>query len=210
MKIDMHVHTRFSRDSAMDPKELVESAVDKGLDGIAVTDHNTMEGFRELEKIDHGLKIIPGVEITTDRGELLGLFVEKNIDSNIPREVVEEIKKQDGIVVVPHPFDPLRSFDGWEELEDVDGIEVFNSRCLTSGMNRKALEYYKRSEVVKTGGSDAHSPWEVGKAYVEADAKNLGEFKQKLIDREVVIKGNRGGFMSYIHGNLHKLKKYRS
>ncbi|MFP4117019.1 MAG: CehA/McbA family metallohydrolase [Candidatus Aenigmatarchaeota archaeon] len=206
MKVDMHVHTRFSKDSRMDPEELVEEAEKKGLDGIVVTDHDTMEGFRGAEKLDSDVTVVPGEEITTDKGELLGLFLDKEIENSDPEKVVKEVKEQDGIVVVPHPFDPIRSFDGWKELEGIDGLEVFNSRNLTSGMNKKAKEYAEKKSLIKTAGSDAHSPWEVGKAYVEAEAKSIEEFKEELIDSGVKVNGTKGSILSYIHGNLEKIK----
>lgn len=206
MKIDMHVHTRFSRDSSMRVEDLVESATKKGLDGVAITDHDTMEGFREIEGLDHGLEIIPGMEITTERGELLGLFLEEEVDSKDAEKVVKEVKEQGGLVVVPHPFDPFRSFNGWQQLDGINGIEVFNSRNLTSCMNKKAKNYIQGKDLIKTAGSDAHSPWEIAKAYVEVDAKDLKEFKERLINEEVEIKGRRGSVMSYIHGNLEKVK----
>ncbi len=206
MKIDMHTHTEFSRDSSMKVDELIERAKARCLDGIAVTDHNTMDAVDKIKKLRPDINIIPGMEITTDRGEILGLFLTDEITNTDPKKVVEEIRAQGGIAVVPHPFDPFRSFDGWKKI-DVDGIEVFNSRNLTSGMNKKAMEHAEKNQMIKTAGSDAHSPWEVGKAYVEADAKNIEEFKERLINGEVEIRGQRGSFMSYVYGNIEKLKK---
>ncbi len=192
----------------MEPEELVEAAERKNLDGIAVTDHDTMEGFEEIRKMDTDLTVVPGEEITTDRGELLGLFIGKGIKSSRPEEAVKEVKEQDGVVVVPHPFDPIRSFNGWKSLEGIDGIEVFNSRNLTSGMNKKAKMYAEDNSLVRTAGSDAHSPWEVGKAYIEAEAKSVEEFKEKLLEGDVEVNGTKGSILSYIHGNLEKVRQY--
>lgn len=209
MKIDMHVHTEFSEDSNTPVEKVVEKAEREGLDGVAVTDHDTMEGVEKMRELDHDLVIVPGMEITTDEGELLGLFIEEEIKSKNPETVIEEVRKQGGLVIVPHPFDPIRGFEGWQDLE-VDGIEVINSRNLMKGMNKKARRYVDREGVMKTGGSDAHTAWEIGKAWTEAQAETLGEFKRKLEEGEVDVSGVRSSPLSYILGNLEKARNFLS
>lgn len=205
MKIDMHVHTEFSKDSTTSPEEIVKRVKKKGLDGIVVTDHDTMEGVREVQKIGSDTIVIPGMEVTTTEGELLGIFIEEEIESEDPEDVIEEIKEQNGLVVVPHPFDPLRSFSGWESLKDIDGIEVLNSRNLFRGMNRRAEKYAEEKDVIRTAGSDAHTAWEIGKAFVEAEADNVKEFRRRLEKGELEIHGVRSSPLSYILGNFKKI-----
>ncbi len=205
MKIDMHVHTRFSKDSTSSLEDIVETARARGLDGLAITDHDTVEGVKQMKSLDHGLHIIPGIEKTTDRGEILGLFIEKEIESEEADKVIREIKTCGGIAVIPHPFDPFRGFKDWKGL-DIDGIEVFNSRNLLGSMNRKAASYAQDRGLIRTAGSDSHTTWELGKAYVEADAEDLDGFRKKLEGGEVSIHGSRSSPMSYIVGNMEKIR----
>ncbi len=205
MKIDLHVHTEFSKDSNTPLRRVVREAERKELDGIAVTDHDTVEGFKRIKDMDHDLHIIPGIEITTDEGELLGLFVEKEIKKRCAEEVVDEVHRRGGLVIVPHPFDPFRGFKSWKQL-DFDGIETFNSRNLLGAMNRKAENYAEEVGCMRSAGSDAHTAWEIGKAYVKADAENIDEFKKRFEEQDVEIHGIKSSPTSYILGNFEKLK----
>ena len=132
VRIDLHIHSKYSSDGVLTPREIVKIAQKKGLGGVAVTDHNTIEGGRQAKEYESpDFKVIVGAEIMTEMGEIMGLFLSKEIKSRRLREVVGEIRAQGGMVVVPHPFDGLRSsaFPITEEYVDlVDAIEGFNSR----------------------------------------------------------------------------------
>ncbi|MEI6104276.1 MAG: PHP domain-containing protein [Methanothrix sp.] len=171
MKFDMHVHTRYSaRCGYMTPKKLSEIAIDNGLDGLAITDHNTIEGALELVDLvkdeQISLAVIVGEEITTDRGEVLAYFIKSAITAGPFEEVMGEIKLAGGVSAIPHPFDRIRGgFKGLEEvIRDIDAIEVLNSRCI---FNRDALDFCVSHKKKMLGGSDAHFYSEVGRAWTE-------------------------------------------
>jgi predicted metal-dependent phosphoesterase TrpH len=171
MIFDMHVHTLHSpRCGWMKPERLVECALEKRLDGLAVTDHNTIEGAREVFDIvrDERLKlsVIIGEEISTDRGEVLAYFINREIEPGSFAEVLTEIRRAGGISAIPHPFERIREgFMGVEAaIGNVNAIEVLNSRCF---FNRKALNLCLTHKKPMLGGSDAHFYREVGLAWTE-------------------------------------------
>ena len=167
----MHVHTLHSeRCGWMRPERLVKHAKEKGLDGLAVTDHNTIDGAREVFNIVRDeqmeLSVIIGEEITTDRGEILAYFIDREIEPGPFEEVLSAIKRAGGISAIPHPFEKIRKgFRGAETvIGDVNAIEVLNSRCL---FNRKAFDLCLAHKKPMLGGSDAHFYSEVGQAWTE-------------------------------------------
>lgn len=167
----MHVHTYHSeRCGWMRPEQLVMKAIEGGLDGLAVTDHDTISGAMEVSDIakEDGMKIsvIIGEEITTDRGEVLAYFIDKEIEPGTFRDVLSEVQDAGGLLAIPHPFDRIRR--GFVDVETVigkvDAIEVLNSRCL---FNEKASKFCQIHKVPVLGGSDAHFYSEVGRAWTE-------------------------------------------
>ncbi|NOQ33199.1 MAG: PHP domain-containing protein, partial [Methanosarcinales archaeon] len=136
MKYDLHTHTKYSpRCGIVEPEDFVKMAISKGLDGIAVTDHDTIKGAVAAKRFGTpDFEVIVGCEMKTTNGELIGLYLQEEIISRAPIEVIQEIHDQGGIVVVPHPFDRFRSarFSNISKyLKDIDAIEVFNSRCIS-------------------------------------------------------------------------------
>lgn len=159
--IDLHIHSKYSFDSLLSPKTILKVAKKKGLTGIAVTDHNTIKGGLEVQKInrDGDFTVIVGSEIQTEVGDLIGLCINEDIKSRIAVEVIEEIKEQGGFVVLPHPFRGHKL--NRDVIELSDAIEVFNGRS-TSEENTKALELARRYKKPFTAGSDAHFAAEIG------------------------------------------------
>jgi hypothetical protein len=169
LKFDMHVHTNRSRKCGyMNPRKLVDQAIKIGLDGIAVTDHNTIGGALEAKDIvkeeNLTLQVIVGEEITTDRGEVLAYFINEEIQKGSTADVLKDIKKARGLSAIPHPFDRIRKgfSDIRDVIDDVDAIEVLNSRCL---FNREALNLCRVHNKCMLAGSDAHFHQEIGKAW---------------------------------------------
>ena len=158
----------------MRPERLIKRAIEKELDGLAVTDHNTIDGALEVsdmvrdEQVD--LEIIIGEEITTDRGEVLAYFINEEIEPGPFEEVLPAIRRAGGVSAIPHPFEKVRKgFLGVEAVvDDVDAIEVLNSRCL---FNKKALDLCLDRKKPMLGGSDAHFYREVGRAWTEYPAE---------------------------------------
>jgi predicted metal-dependent phosphoesterase TrpH len=161
---DLHMHTSWSHDCSIDPAELVDHAEAEGLGAIAVTDHNVFGGA--LETVDEArgreLVVIPGEEVKTDdQGEVIGLFLEREIPRGMSfAETIAAIREQGGLVYVPHPFDRLHSIPDprtlHRHLADIDVLEVYNARLLFEAYNDEALRFARKYNLTMGAGSDAH------------------------------------------------------
>jgi predicted metal-dependent phosphoesterase TrpH len=161
LKFDFHIHSFYSFDSVLSPSRILEISRRKGLDGIAVADHNTVRGGLETREINRSpLVVIVGNEIKTEWGDVICLFLEKEITARKFTEVTEEVRKQEGIMILAHPY--WKHTLSEELLNGVDLIETFNSR-ISPARNRKAEELALSRGVLQVAGSDAHLPWEIGK-----------------------------------------------
>jgi predicted metal-dependent phosphoesterase TrpH len=159
---DLHMHTSWSHDCAIEVDELLTHAETEGLGAIAITDHNAFGGAREALAATTGLTVIPGEEIKTDRqGEVIGLFLAQEISKGMSfADTVAAIKEQDGLVYLPHPFDRLHAIPDAatlrRHLADIDVFEVYNARLLFDGYNDEALRFARKYNLTMGAGSDAH------------------------------------------------------
>lgn len=161
---DLHMHTSWSFDCAVDPAELVDHAEAEGLGAIAITDHNVFGGALETldEARDRDLIVIPGEEIKTDmQGEVIGLFLEREIPKGMPfADTIAAIREQGGLVYLPHPFDRMHTIPDattlHRHLADIDVLEVYNARLLFDAQNDEALRFAKKYNLTMGAGSDAH------------------------------------------------------
>ncbi len=208
MKYDLHVHSKYSSDGILDPKKIVKIAIKKGLHGIAVTDHDTIEGGLKTKKLENeDLKVIIGSEISTTRGEIIGLFLSEEVKSKNFDEVCDEIRDQDGSVVVPHPFDESRKSTFTiknEDIKSVDAIEIFNSRCVHQIYNKNAELYIKEHDITGLGGSDAHFSFEIGNAGVILKSHDL---RNAILKNDLKVFGKKSVFLN--HGMTKVLKLWR-
>ncbi len=166
---EFHCHTVYSKDSLVTPVQLVETCRKKGIDRVIITDHNSIAGAVEAQKIAPDLVII-GEEIMTTKGEILAAFVTEEIPAMLtPQETIARLKEQEVFISISHPFDFTRS-GHWQEadlleiLPDIDAIETFNARCLLPSMNTQAQDFAERHGIASTVGSDAHTLFELGRA----------------------------------------------
>lgn len=172
MKLDLHNHTFQSKDCLSSYDDIIGAVQRAGLDGIAVTDHNELQGALDLQARAPFL-VIPGEEIKTSRGEIIGLFLSERIPPGLaPLETIRRIREQGGIVYVPHPFDEIRGSrierDALDEIApEIDILEVFNARNALPRFNSRALEHAQRHGMLAGAGSDAHTLGEYGHAHVE-------------------------------------------
>jgi predicted metal-dependent phosphoesterase TrpH len=177
MLYDFHVHSKYSSDGIVNPEDIVKTAKNKGLSGVAITDHNTVKGGIEAKKFEtDDFKVIIGSEIMTPYGEIMGLFINDDIKSREPLQVMEEIKDQGGIVVIPHPCDSIRksSFTPKEEhVNLIDNIEIFNSRCINQKFNDNAQKIASKFELGSIAGSDAHFKNEIGNAGIKTNNDDI-------------------------------------
>jgi predicted metal-dependent phosphoesterase TrpH len=161
---DLHMHTNWSHDCAVDPADLIMYAEANGLGAIAVTDHNVFGGALETVELarDHDLIVIPGEEIKTDgQGEVIGLFLREEIPRGMSfADTVAAIKEQAGFVYLPHPFDRMHSIPEpatlQRHLAAIDVFEVYNARLLFEAYNEEALRFARKYNLTPGAGSDAH------------------------------------------------------
>lgn len=210
MKYDLHNHTHHSPCSNLKPEVLLKTAKKKGMDGIAVTDHNTMKGARKVRKLnkDKDFEVILGEEVQTNYGDVIGLYLKKEIISREFFSVVDEIKAQDGLIIIPHPFrkstNSMHTFRyPIEKIKNkIDAIECFNARMLP-GDNEKSQKVAKKLGIAGTGGSDAHFRFEVGRAYTIFDGNLRKAIKQKKTKYEgTILYGPFGGLLSFLRRRL--------
>ena len=169
-RFDLHVHTTASSDSLLSPEELIVACHERGLAGVAVTDHNRLAGALALARTSQAdLQIIVGEEVLTVQGELLGLFLQEEIPGGLSaEETARAIRAQGGLVGVPHPCDRWRkALQSWalevlQRASLLDFIEGRNARVLWARYNRQAEQLGGRLGLPLTAGSDAHSPCELG------------------------------------------------
>jgi len=215
MKIDFHCHSYYSNDGISSPEELIKSALKKGLDGIALTDHNSSVGWKEADKAAKKLNaiLIFGEEIKIKKGkktvgEILGYFLKEEINptGKTVEQVIEEIKRQGGIAIIAHPYHWRKSFKELDKYKNlVDGIEVFNARSQTKKGNQKSFIFAQKNNLAMTAGSDAHHCSEVGNAYLEADVKNLEELKDAILQKRVKIFGRQSSIFVQVFATIGRL-----
>jgi len=144
---------------------------------IALCDHGTAEGALKMREIAP-FPVIVAEEVLTPYGEIMGLFLEETIPSGLSvAETISCIRAQGGLVCIPHPFDTFRHSalrrQIIEEIADqIDIFEVLNARGVLGRDSAKAEAFAAKHGIIPSAGSDAHTPREIGNAYVE-----MPEFK---------------------------------
>jgi len=203
---DLHMHTSWSFDCAVDPAELVDHAEAEGLGAIAVTDHNVFGGAIETVDAAAGreLIVIPGEEVkTVDQGEVIGLFLEREIPRGLSFEdTVAAIREQGGLVYLPHPFDRMHTIPEpktlHRHLADIDVFEVYNARLLFDAQNDEALRFARKYDLTMGAGSDAHVLQGVGTGAVRMRAfRDPEEFLISLRSAEIL---RRPKSLAYLQG----------
>jgi glycosyltransferase involved in cell wall biosynthesis len=193
--VDLHMHTDHSPDCATPVDTLLDTAKRVGLGAIAVTDHNEISGALEARSRANGIKVIVAEEVkTADQGEVIGLFIEEKIPRGLTlQETIAEIRRQGGLVYVPHPFDRMHAVPDYEHLldvvEEIDAIEVFNPRVAFSAFNEEAARFAAKYRIVAGAGSDSHVAQGLGSVKIRMrDFDGPEEFLESLRDADIVRK----------------------
>ena len=200
IRAEFHCHTVYSPDSLVELEALLKTCDERGIDKIAITDHGSMQGAIKAHKMAPE-RVIVAEEIATFEGEILGYFMTEEIPQGLPAvEVVRRLRGQGAFISLAHPFDPHRSW--WTEktldqiLPYVDGLEVFNARCLREEYNKEAYIFALEYGKALMAGSDAHTLKELGRATMTMprfdDAEGL-----RAATREATISGELSGL--YVH-----------
>ncbi len=198
MAFDLHLHCHHSFDSNTGIEAIVKAAKKKGLSGLAICDHNNMEGSRELARLQKAKPhlfpkpffVVPAAEMTSEIGDLLCLIVKEPIHTNDALGIERACRAQGALLVFPHPFRAHKWTDtAWSIAERCDAVEAANSHNEPS-RNMKARALAKDLDKPVTAGSDAHTPAEVGAfAVVADDVKSLDDLRAKILGRQVRIQG---------------------
>lgn len=192
-KAEFHMHTAYSHDSILTKYFLFLVCKIKKIKYIAITDHNEIKGAIKYKKFfeKHGINVIVGEEIFSKDGEIIGLFLEKKINPGLSIEdTVKEIKKQNGIVYVPHPYDEKRletviTPDALKKIhKDVDLIECHNGRNIKEEFSVKQNEIAGKYKITKIVGSDAHTIYEVGRNYCLVNEINRDNLIEEIKNAE--------------------------
>ncbi|GAB4469757.1 MAG: PHP domain-containing protein [Anaerolineae bacterium] len=189
--LELHCHTIYSHDSLLRLDAIQGICRERGIDRIAITDHNRAKGALELAHM-YPMLIIPGEEIMTTRGELLAWYIKEEVPPGLsPQATIDRLREQGALIGVAHPMDRYRK-GAWQMadllaiIDQVDVIEVFNARCLHAEDNRRALAFAEKYGKLKSAGSDAHTPREYGRATVKVRpfANNAEGLRQALADAQ--------------------------
>ena len=190
--VDLHMHTDHSSDCATPVEVLLATAREEGFGAIAITDHNEISGALEAVAKAEGIKVIVGEEIkTATQGEVIGLFLRERIPRGLGlAETVAEIRRQGGLVYVPHPFDRMHTVPGYEHLlailEEIDAIEIFNPRVAIGSFNEEAARFAAKYRLIAGAGSDSHVAAALGSVRVRMrDFDGPQEFLESLRDAEI-------------------------
>jgi glycosyltransferase involved in cell wall biosynthesis len=195
--VDLHMHTDHSYDCATPVEVLLATAAEQGLGAIAVTDHNEVSGALDAAKKaeQFGVKVIVAEEVkTATQGEVIGLFIKEKIPRGMTlAETVAEIKRQGGLVYVPHPFDRMHSVPDYEHLltilDDIDAIEVYNPRVAIGSFNEEAERFARKYRIVAGAGSDSHVAQGLGSVRIRMqDFNGPEEFLESLRAADIVTK----------------------
>ena len=191
--VDLHMHTDHSHDCATPVDELLASAKDAGLGAIAITDHNEISGALEAAERANGIKVIVSEEVkTADQGEVIGLFIKEKIARGMTlEETIAEIRRQGGLVYVPHPFDRMHAVPDYEHMldivEEIDAIEVFNPRVAISSFNEEAARFAAKYRIVAGAGSDSHVAQGLGSVKIRMhDFDGPEEFLESLREADII------------------------
>lgn len=204
LKIDMHIHTCYSNDSSITTKELIFYSEKQNLDGVAIVDHDTIDGLDEFCKIKD-LLVIPGVEITTSQGHILAINVNTNIRSGLSfTQTIDEIHDVGGLAIVAHPKALVKGVLKEKLMANCDALEVINASAIPFMLSkRKNKEIAKKLNLPQIGGSDAHYAPEIGMAYTSIKASaNVDSVV------EAIIKGAVAPFGRSIPYNIRLKREF--
>lgn len=200
VKVDFHVHTVYSPDSVINFEDLRDGCRRGGIDAVAIMDHDVIEGAFEYAARSEELlsagewapRVLVGEEVRTTGGEICGLFLRDWVPDHMPpRETMEFIREQGGLVYIPHPFDllklkRLKASELVELSELIDIVEEFNGKPRFPPANVLARRFLERHPMAGAAGSDAHDPTRLGAAFVEVeDFTGPEDLMEKLSDGTV-------------------------
>lgn len=210
IKVDLHVHSTYSSDSIITPKELVFYAKKRGLDAVAVTDHDQVEGARKIAK-ETDFLIIPGTEVSSLDGHIVGLNIQEVIQRGLSsEETADRIHQQGGIAVACHPYALFKGSVGKHVNKKFDAVETKNASSFPYwSASRKAELLADKFGLPKVAGTDAHIGQAIGCAYTAINAElNAEAILKAIVAGHCQPFGGAMPFSVRIRNQLRFLKKY--
>ncbi len=210
---DLHLHTCYSKDGHEKPETMAKILKGKRFRGMAITDHNTVEGAIKKYNFKEFI-VIPGTEISTDRGHILGIGICEKIKNKRAEDVIDEIHDKGGVAILAHPYrifsGAIKNFEGLK----FDGIETFNARSFPS-QNERAAKLGAKKGGAETGGSDAHYSWEAGRGYTLMDAESIDDAIERILKGKtrsggqpsiaMPLKSSLVALSAYVHRGFKKV-----
>ena len=213
LKADLHIHTEYSMDCGMPLERIINRCLEIGINCVAIADHGTIEGALKMQRLAP-FTVIVAEEILTPHGEIMGMFLKEDIANGLSvKQTIAQIKAQGGLVCIPHAFDIFRPSALGDKLvegiaEQIDIMEVFNARSPLRRSSAKAQAFAEKYGIAQSAGSDAHTPSEIGNAYVEMpEFKGKDDFIQALAKGKVF--GQRTNPLTHFSSAWKKLKNLK-
>jgi hypothetical protein len=202
LNVDVHVHTRYSGHSILKVEDVARIAKKRCLDAVAITDHDAIEGALELSKV---FPTIIAEEVSSDEGDVIGLFLREKVEKGPALEVMDKIRAQGALVMIPHPFDTMRKEALMKEelVSKGDIIEVFNSRVMRQEDNERARKFAVDKSLPMIVGSDAHTSVEIGRSFIEIDSVDDPRSFMRAL-KNAKLHSRRSSVM--VHGQTKVLK----
>jgi len=209
LKADLHIHTEYSPDCDTPLEKIIDRCLELGINCIAIADHGTAEGALKMQELAPFTVIVAEEMLTLD-GEIMGMFLKETIPSGLSvDETISQIRLQDGLVNIPHPYDTFRGAALGNKIENIigkiDAIEVFNSRSPLVRSSIKAQQFADKHGIAKSAGSDAHTHHEIGNTYIEMpEFSGKDDFLQALT--QGTITGHKTNPLRHLDSTWAKIK----
>ncbi len=227
IKIDFHVHSFHSLDSRQKYETILDRVEKKGLDGVVIVDHNILAPKAPIQSlidaryhhvpIEKRPLVIRGAEYSTEEGHLIVIGLQEPLENTLKldgkwyrcKDVIEGAKAQHAFIVLAHPFRWKKRNPSDYLWEHIDAVEVFNGRtCFVRGnfeANQKAVEEAKKRGLPITGGSDGHTPFEIGRTYVSFDVDKVAFDPQKLKNYNAKVHGELTLGIFEVYSQIYKM-----
>ncbi len=213
LRADFHIHTEYSMDCNTSLEKIIKRCEEVGINCVTISDHGEIEGAVEMQR-RAPFRVIVAEEVLTPEGEIIGMFLKEVIPNYRPvPETIARIKEQGGLVCIPHPFDAIRSSAlGDKVIEEIAGeidiIEVFNSRTPFPHSSAKARAFAEKHGLAMSAGSDAHTPNEIGNAWVEMpEFTGKDDFLKELAAGEIT--GRRTNVLNHLYSTWAKITNFK-
>ncbi|MBE6506519.1 MAG: PHP domain-containing protein [Methanocorpusculum parvum] len=210
---DLHIHTNASADGHCPVEQVLKTAKARGLDAVAITDHDTTAAAIRALSLETDILVIPGIEVSTKDGHVLILGTTKEYAAGKPaRETIAEAKADGCVTIIPHPFHYFRHAVGLRDrkaLKEADALEAYNSRYYIGTANSKAARIARRYQKPITSGSDAHDCEYVGfgENIIEADERSVEAVLSAIKAGKITARCTKTPVSTYLRQSKNNVRR---